>query len=1150
MDTILLTTNDQDTCSNKCFCVLPTLLLGMHWGRIGSIEKRKENCLYKIHFLDGDKSPEGVSAKEIFSQKEYYRLVSERHIARNDPPYSEGAEDASGVSVTDSPPSKEPRKTPYVVTPDQPKCKARKSAHLSSSLTKKAKMAELPNMPMVAGDFPLGIWESQLVWLLSYVKAHKYSTQEPPHMTVSELRFLLTKVWPKLVADEAAKNVSLESLVCDLAEELRNRDSSIARSSVRNYHTMVKQFLVGDKNRLLKVKAIKDLFQGIKALWGMSESDSEGEFGTDECESDLKDSPKASEALDSNSEEDKLFEDDYGLFDDDDGGNGDGEVQQADAGDGSFDSDPDGLFDGDDINEGADVDDSDPDGLFADDDDDGDDVDVSTDGMDTSQPYSTSSKARTTKERILYPSAPPTKSKSKSVKKKKPPVVETTSGPIQVMRPNPDHHFLRWLFGNRLMIREELLTDAMKTADGRLPKHILENGFTYSILVVKVEKNRAKYKRFEQHVARAFYVAVSGPGLTPLILQEELNKIADFASQSCRRIVPRLELLVSPACYYRKGTADEMALQFIRPEHEFEIIDEHFNEGSGFCSPQWLKTILGDRAEGCGLTSVGVAVVQIRIECPNLGIFKGLLMIKLGISKVQLPTSMRKVGPSKCTQKSFQGVFVTINAIFPSASAINLNRLLNPQMKDPPPSGEKDLEPLGADAKAILACVGVPEDLMWQYEERSRGWSGRKHGSLVGVADPTNMLPEGTIFVTGMGVGIGAGETEIFTTRFPCTEIGDSLVLPRVTKRPAKMNIKDWKMLCGIHFGIVIFAKPKDPNAVSIPARLAGGDLDGDLYLLLWDQDILSCIDREFLEVNGRVGAEGALGTTTNDDPLINTQYFKKDKNSKTKSAYITRKNEDGQYTVTYEDLSEEVLPREEIMKGREFVSKIVDHRGKGGSLEVQVQWESGELTWRLLDKELKNEIQDVLGDYAREHKLETRKDWAWLQRNTRYAEILDIIDHRKRDGCGEVHVRFDDGSKSWEAIQEVKPDQKNLDVEDILVMYAQEHEELLGWEEFAWVDSYLKKAREGWFDRTQDLLVDAKRFNDFSALRRKLYMLYTERKKKGYELDDPDVLMLGRAYKESNDLLKHGGRVTLPIHFEPLFHTNKGLKDHINWKI
>lgn len=1004
-------------------------------------------------------------------------------------------------------------------------------------------MAELPNMPMDAPvDFPYENWESQLVGLIHHVKAHKaeYSTKEPPHMTVSELRFLLTKVWPKLVADEAAKNVSLESLICDLADELRNCDRSIARCSVRNYHNRVKQFLIGDKSKLLKVNEIKDLVEGIKALWRVSESASEDEFGTYESESDfdLKDPPKASEDLDSNSDKDNLFDD------------------EADE-DAGFDSDPDGLFGDDDS---ADVnnsklagggeeqseDDSDPDGLF-DDDDEGEDEDADADVNVTTR----MNNAKPTKIRILYPSVPPTKSKSKSMKKKKPPVVETTSGPTQVMRPNPDHHFLRWLFGNRgVIIREELLKDAVnKTADGRLPKHISEHGFTYSILVVKVEKNKGKYKRFDQYFSRAFYVAVSGPGLTPINLQEELNKIADFASLSCRRIVPRFELLVSPACYYRKGTADEVALQFLRPENEFEIIDEDFNEGCGFISLQWPKTHLCDLAEGRGFNSVGVAAVQVRLEGPNLlGECKGMLVIKRGISKVQLPTSMQKVGPSKCAEKSFQGVFVTVTGIFPSAAAINLNRLLNPQMKDPPPSGEKDLKPLGVDAKAILASIGVPEDVMSQYEERSRGWSGRKHGYLVGVADPTSMLPEGTIFVTGMGVGIGAGETEIFATRNPCTEIGDSLVLPRVTKRPAEMNIEDWKMLCGIHFGIVMFGKPKDRNALSIPARLAGGDLDGDLYLLLWDQEILSYIDYP-LEANGHVGAEDVL-VTAPADPLINTQYFKKDKKGKTKCAYITRKNEDGQYTVTYEDMREEVLPREEIMKGREFVSKIADHRGKGESLEVQVLWESGELTWRLLDKELKNEIQDALGDYAREHKLETRKDWAWLLKITRFAEILDIMDHRKRDGCGEVHVRFDDGTTGWEAIEDLKPDQETFDVEDILVNYAQEHEELLGWEEFAWIEGYLKKAREGWFDKTQDLLVDAKRFNDFVVLRQKLHFLYDSRKKMGYQLDDPDVLMLGRAYKESNDLLKHGGKVTLPIHFEPLFKKNKGLSQHINWKI
>ena len=44
--------------------------------------------------------------------------------------------------------------------------------------------------------------------------------------------------------------------------------------------------------------------------------------------------------------------------------------------------------------------------------------------------------------------------------------------------------------------------------------------------------------------------------------------------------------------------------------------------------------------------------VQIRIISPFLGTCKGMLIKKGGISKIQLPSSMKKVGPSEKQQKN------------------------------------------------------------------------------------------------------------------------------------------------------------------------------------------------------------------------------------------------------------------------------------------------------------------------------------------------------------------------------------------------------------------------------------------------------------------------------------------------------------------
>eukprot|EP00804_Cyclotella_cryptica_P029475 CCRYP_011281-RH/>CCRYP_011281-RH protein AED:0.46 eAED:0.46 QI:336/1/1/1/1/1/4/194/177 len=53
------------------------------------------------------------------------------------------------------------------------------------------------------------------------------------------------------------------------------------------------------------------------------------------------------------------------------------------------------------------------------------------------------------------------------------------------------------------------------------------------------------------------------------------------------------------------------------------------------------------------------------------------------------------------------------------------------------------------------------------------------------------------------------------------------------------MSAKDWESLCAYKFGTVIFGLPKSKDDTPIPCLIADGDLDGDLYFVLWDDEIL-----------------------------------------------------------------------------------------------------------------------------------------------------------------------------------------------------------------------------------------------------------------------------------------------------------------------
>ena len=125
----------------------------------------------------------------------------------------------------------------------------------------------------------------------------------------------------------------------------------------------------------------------------------------------------------------------------------------------------------------------------------------------------------------------------------------------------------------------------------------------------------------------------------------------------------------------------------------------------------------------------------------------------------------------------------------------------------------------------------------------SQTWSRCRHAFCVGAPDPIGSLPEGSMFVMKLGVGSFAWEQEVFITMTPCTNARDCKTLMRITSKPYKMQIKDWQMLGMLQFGVVFFMTPWS-IVQPILETIAGGDLDGNLYLVLWYDLILSKIDQ------------------------------------------------------------------------------------------------------------------------------------------------------------------------------------------------------------------------------------------------------------------------------------------------------------------
>lgn len=136
----------------------------------------------------------------------------------------------------------------------------------------------------------------------------------------------------------------------------------------------------------------------------------------------------------------------------------------------------------------------------------------------------------------------------------------------------------------------------------------------------------------------------------------------------------------------------------------------------------------------------------------------------------------------------------------------------------------------------LLVEFGVPASAVRRYGARvDKSYAGIKHAHLLGVIDPTGMLPSGHIFITGYVGGadeekeerhvFGAIHNEVFVTRSPCLEPSDAKLLPVVGSKPTDMTMDAWEFLCSLLFGHIIFAAPKDKDDATLPYLVGEGEL-------------------------------------------------------------------------------------------------------------------------------------------------------------------------------------------------------------------------------------------------------------------------------------------------------------------------------------
>jgi len=191
----------------------------------------------------------------------------------------------------------------------------------------------------------------------------------------------------------------------------------------------------------------------------------------------------------------------------------------------------------------------------------------------------------------------------------------------------------------------------------------------------------------------------------------------------------------------------------------------------------------------------------------------------------------------------------------------------------------------------LWEALGVPRKAIESYQERPKAEIA--HAWLVGVADPTEALPAGHVFVTGT-VGsrafahLGAvrrtaaqrpshsgaagdaagGAPSIFITRSPAIKAADGRMLPAVCERPPAMPLATWEWLAGLPFGAVVFSTAGE--GVPLPSTVADGDLDGDLYLVCWERTILQHITpRPADELSNGAAADATAVFVAEDAQLV-----------------------------------------------------------------------------------------------------------------------------------------------------------------------------------------------------------------------------------------------------------------------------------------
>ena len=708
---------------------------------------------------------------------------------------------------------------------------------------------------------------------------------------------------------------------------------------------------------------------------------------------------------------------------------------------------------------------------------------------------------------ISYPTEPKKSCKNPLV----PRYLTKSEGELTVHSVCHEECIARRLWGPRLEIFK--MPCSAKQADP--PKSRMFEGKRLSLFATKFQRKEGSPKNIKSQFGpgvgdltsvKAYYLVEAGPGLETWDTKKKLEEVADWSKLATTpsKLRSRLELLVSPAATF-SHQGQVRACTFLFPMDKVEEIEDHHNLGCGFIPEKLLEECLGHQ-----LGALRACAVQVRITAKGLGIFKGVLIRKPGISRIQLPTSMKKV--DKCVslqKKSARGskVYVLFSQVFPSTLNYMVGRSVNPHLSNPPKSATKDLPKIGSMVRNLLTGMGVQAEYLKDYVEASENLERRNHSWLLGACDPTSALPEGSVFLTGFGVG-RSKDMNVFVTRTPCTEVQDSLILPVVQRQPKEMSQENWNFLCSLHFGVIIFSSPKSKNTLSLPEQISNGDLDGDLYFVCWDEQIMRSVCDNGNSRQPKIAdrsLDEACKSIINDSIcfLAGNEF---------QQAMVCEELGDDQHVLKSNN-TVEAWNEDFIVKDLKSVDRVLGHRGNC----VQLLFSTKERRWVRLN-DVKSMIPDVLADYAIENNLTDLSGWKWCKKYVNESFQTKVIRHKDCTDGVRFEVLFDDHSQSWLPLEDMEP--------ALLMHYVQEK----NLSHVKSIEKQIQTWQAEWFETAQSACSKIQERCNLNKLLTKLHSEYSK-KCKAFGINNKDAVLLGRAHKKCLEIEKHGGQVQLPKH-------------------